>query len=143
MIHVDFDKAVVCPWNLLKIQKVFNQIAAVTKIKKGAVEVRIVGDREIKNLNFRYRGLNKTTDVLSFAWQEEKIIQSSSLGQIYICYPQIVRQAKRFHVTTREEFVRMLAHGFLHIIGHDHGQKEEAEVMFGLQETIVDKYFKY
>ena len=141
MINLYFNKAIDCPWSLDKIQQVFNQIEKITKVK-GKVEVNIVGDKEIKDLNFRYRGLKKVTDVLSFAWQEDKVIKSDSLGQIYICYPQIVRQAKTFSVKPGEEFVRMLAHGFLHIIGHDHGQKKEAEVMFGLQEEVVDKYSK-
>lgn len=141
MIKLDFNKTIDCPWGLVKIQKVFNQIERVTKAK-GSVEVSIVGDKEIKDLNFRYRGLKKVTDVLSFAWQEDKIIKTDSLGQIYICYPQIVRQAKTFSVKPEEEFVRMLAHGFLHILGHDHGKKKEAEIMFGLQEDVVDKYFK-
>lgn len=141
MINLDFNKKIECPWSLAKIQKVFNQIEKVTKAK-GSVEVSIVGDKEIKDLNFRYRGLKKVTDVLSFAWQEDKIIKTDSLGQIYICYPQIVRQAKTFAVKPEEEFVRMLAHGFLHIIGHDHGKKKEAEVMFGLQEDVVDNFFK-
>ncbi len=140
MINLDFNKAIDCPWNLEKIQKVFNQIEKVTKVK-GGVEVSIVGGKEIRDLNFRYRGLKKVTDVLSFAWQEDKVIKSDSLGQIYICYPQIIRQAKTFKVKPEEEFVRMLAHGFLHIIGHDHGKKKEAEIMFGLQEDVVDKYF--
>lgn len=141
MIKLDFNKTVDCLWNLVKIQKVFSQIEKVTKAK-GSVEVSIVGDKEIRDLNFRYRGLKKVTDVLSFAWQEDKVIKTDSLGQIYICYPQIVRQAKTFGVKPEEEFVRMLAHGFLHIIGHDHGKKKEAEIMFGLQEDIVDKFFK-
>ncbi len=141
MIRLEFTKKTACPWTLAKIEQVFKEIAKVTK-KSGAVELNIIADAEMKSLNFRYRGLNKTTDVLSFAWQEEKKVKSDSFGQIYISYPQIVRQAKKFGVTSQEEFVRMLAHGFLHIIGHDHIHKKEAGVMFDLQETIVANYFK-
>ncbi len=117
----------------------FKLIYKHTKIN-GEVEVNIVGDKEMKSLNFHYRGLNKTTDVLSFAWQEDKIIKSNYLGQIYISYPQIVKQAKELRIDPKEEFVRMLAHGFLHIIGHDHIEKKEAKVMFGIQENIVDDF---
>ncbi len=139
MLLVDFNKRVKCPWTENEIKKVFKIIQKKTK-KSGEVEVNIVGDKEIKDLNFRYRGKNKVTDVLSFAWQEDKTIKSSSLGQIYICYPQIVRQAKEYTVKTKAEFVRMLAHGFLHIIGHDHEKKKEAEIMFKIQEEIVSEY---
>ncbi len=140
MLSLDFNKRVRCPWSLLEIQKVFKVIHKNTKIN-GEVEVNIIGDEEQKKLNFHYRGLNKTTDVLSFAWKEDKVIKTDYLGQIYISYPQIVRQAKGLGISAKEEFVRMLAHGFLHIIGHDHIEKKEAEVMFGIQEKIVEQYF--
>ena len=110
------------------------------KVKlKGGLEVNIVGDKEMKDLNFRYRGKNKTTDVLSFAWREDSVVKTANLGQIYICYPQIIRQAKEAGVTAKEEFVRMMSHGFLHIMGHDHIKNKEAETMFKIQEEIVDE----
>lgn len=139
MISLNYNKHVKCPWTENEIKKVFKIIQKKLKID-GELEINVVGDKEIKDLNFRYRGRNKVTDVLSFAWQEDKLIKSKSLGQIYICYPQIVRQAKEFSVKTKEEFVRMLAHGFLHIIGHDHAKKKEAEIMFKIQEEIVNEY---
>ncbi len=116
----------------------FNVISKKTKVN-GEVEVNIIGDKEIKDLNNRYRGLNKVTDVLSFAWQEDEVVKTNYLGQIYISYPQIVRQAKELSIDTDEEFVRMLTHGFLHIIGHDHLKKKEAEIMFKIQEDIVEE----
>ena len=130
-----------CPWNGKEINRVFYWIKQHTKTN-GEVELNVVGDKEMKELNFHYRGFNKPTDVLSFAWKEDKVIKTNYLGQIYICYPQIVRQSKELSVNPKEEFVRMLAHGFLHIIGHDHGRKKEAEIMFGIQEKIVADYFK-
>ncbi len=151
MLSLNFNKRVKCPWTRSEIEKVFKIIQNKTRETDG-LEVNIVGDKEIKDLNFRYRGKNKVTDVLSFAWQEDKIFysatlqrtiawhdfaKSKNLGQIYVCYPQIVRQAKEFRVKIKEEFVRMLAHGFLHIIGHDHIKKKEAEKMFKIQEEIV------
>ncbi|MBI2037866.1 MAG: rRNA maturation RNase YbeY [Candidatus Magasanikbacteria bacterium] len=139
MLSFELNKRVKNPWSLEGIKKVFKLIYKHTKIN-GEVEVNIVGDKEMKSLNFHYRGLNKTTDVLSFAWQEDKIIKSSYLGQIYISYPQIAKQAKELRIDSEEEFVRMLAHGFLHIIGHDHIEKKEAKVMFGIQENIVDDF---
>lgn len=139
MLSLDFNKRVRCPWTQGEVEKVFNLIQKKLKVK-GELEVNIVGDKEIKDLNFRYRGKNKVTDVLSFAWQEEKLIKTESLGQIYICYPQIVRQAKQFKINTAEEFTRMLTHGFLHIMGYDHVEKKDAVKMFKFQEEIVDEY---
>lgn len=139
MLTADFNKRIVCPWSAKEINKIFHWIRKHTGIN-GEVELNIVGDKEMKQLNFHYRGFNKPTDVLSFAWKEDRIIKTDYLGQIYICYPQILRQSKDLSISPKEEFVRMLAHGFLHIIGHDHGKKKEAEIMFGIQEQVVDDY---
>ncbi len=141
MLLLDFNKRVKCPWTESEVEKVFSLIQKKIKVS-GELEVNIVGDKEIKNINFRYRGLNKVTDVLSFAWQEEKLIKTASLGQIYICYPQIVRQAKEVKVSAKEEFARMLTHGFLHIMGYDHEEKKDATRMFKIQEEIVGEYLR-
>lgn len=139
MLSLDFNKRAKCPWTENKIKKVFAIIQRKIKLN-GDLEVNIVGDKEIKDLNYRFRGLNKVTDVLSFAWQEDKIIKTKSLGQIYICYPQIERQAKELSVNTAEEFTRMLTHGLLHIMGYDHVRKSDAKKMFKIQEEIVSEY---
>lgn len=122
------------------MEKIFRFARQLVKAN-GELEVSVVGDKEMKDLNYRYRGKNCVTDVLSFAWQEDKKIKSEFLGQIYVCYPQIVRQAKELSIKTSEEFARMLAHGFLHLLGHDHIKKSEAKTMFKIQEKIVNKYF--
>lgn len=139
MLSLDFNKRVKCPWTQKEIEKVFKIIQKKIKLN-GELEINIVGKKEITDLNFRFRGLNKVTDVLSFAWQEDKIIKTESLGQIYICYPQIVRQATELSVNVKEEFVRMLIHGLLHILGYDHVKKQDAKKMFKIQEEIVSKY---
>jgi probable rRNA maturation factor len=140
MISVDFSKSTVCHWTEKDINQIFYFIKKNTR-KSGEVEVNIIGDAEMKKLNAHYRGKNKPTDVLSFAWKEDSVIKTAYLGQIYICYPQIVRQSKELFISSDEEFVRMLAHGFLHIIGHEHIEKKEAKIMFDIQEKIVDDYF--
>jgi probable rRNA maturation factor len=139
MLSLDFNKHIKCPWTEGEIKKVFKIIQKRIKLN-GELEVNIVGDKEIKDLNHRFRGLNKVTDVLSFAWQEDKIIKTESLGQIYICYPQIERQAKQVGVDVVEEFTRMLTHGLLHIMGYDHVKKTDAKKMFKIQEEIVSEY---
>ncbi len=83
----------------------------------------------MKNLNSRHRGIRKTTDVLSFPSEEG--------GDIFICLPQIKRQAKLFSVPWSEEADRMLAHGLLHLFGYNHIRKPEAGRMLAQQEKLV------
>ena len=103
----------------------------------GVVEINLVSSDEIKRLNRIYRGQNKVTDVLSFAWNEEAIIKTKILGQLYISPLKIKSQAKEFDVPENEEFVRMLAHGLLHLVGYEHAKNKQAKRMFDLQEKIV------
>ena len=139
MIVIDFTKTVKCPITANSVKKIVLSVGKKNKKIKGIIEVGIIGEKRIKKLNNIYRGIDKTTDVLSFAWQEESKVQGEYLGQIFICYPQIQKQAKEYKVTIKEEFTRMLIHGLLHIIGYDHEKKKEAEKMFSLQEKELAK----
>jgi len=108
----------------------------------GEVEINLIGEKKIKEINARYRRVNKVTDVLSFAWKEgteKKSIQikDSMLGQIFICFPQIKRQAQDYGVTAPEEFVRMLTHGLLHLAGFDHITMAQERQMSAQQEEII------
>jgi len=90
-------------------------------------------------MNFQYRGKDRTTDVLSFGLYEGESsrAQGNELGDIFICVPQIIRQARRFSVSTKEEFIRMLVHGILHLLGYDHETSSDATRMFELQEKLL------
>ncbi len=139
MLKIDYCKKVTCPIT----EKFLNQIVEIfckeTKIKKGGFEVVVIGDKEMKRLNYTYRRKNKTTDVLSFSFLEDKKIKVDFLGQIFIAYPQIKRQAKQYKISEKEEFVRMLVHGLLHLVGYDHDTKMKEYKMFKLQESMVCK----
>ena len=107
----------------------------------GTISVHVIGDHRMKELNRRYRGKNKTTDVLSFPAQEGEWAgkQEQDLGDIFISAAKIRKQAKVWEVTAAEEFTRMLIHGVLHILGYDHIKEHEAKVMFGKQERYLEK----
>ncbi|EKD42859.1 MAG: hypothetical protein ACD_72C00552G0003 [uncultured bacterium] len=137
MIKIQCNFGVAVPLVAKDIQKIAQAIAKKEKKIKGEIELSFIGDKEMTTLNYHYRGKKYPTDVLSFAWQEESGFKSSLLGQIYICYPQIKRQAKEWKVTVEAELARMLIHGLLHLVGHDHIKKTEAKKMFTLQEGAV------
>lgn len=139
MISVTINPAVKLPWPKNSLAQIVHLVARWEKKVKGEVEINIVGDSEIKKLNYRYRKLDKITDVLSFAWQEDDCVDTDTLGQIYLSLPQIKRQSQVWGVTFKEEFTRILVHGLLHLVGYDHQEKKEEKIMFGLQEDLVDK----
>ena len=139
MIRVALNETVKSPLPRLVIKKIIQRAARFEPRLRGMADVTIVGKEKMRQLNKQWRGLDKSTDVLSFAWSEDQKYHGKSLGEIYLCPAVLKPQAKRFKVPYKEEFTRMLVHGLLHLVGHDHDSKKKAAKMFTLQEKIVKK----
>ncbi len=108
------------------------------KKKKASVSLHIIGDKKMTDLNFQYRGKKKPTDVLSFASQEgDMAMPSDDWGDVFICLPQVKRQAKEYQIPWKTEFYRMMTHGILHLLGYDHMNEKDAKKMFRLQEKFL------
>ncbi|MBU2542207.1 rRNA maturation RNase YbeY [Patescibacteria group bacterium] len=127
----------------VKIKKIIS--AVLINLKKNqnlGLSVNLVGDKKIKSLNKIYRKKNIITDVLSFSLlaKDSLISEKSELGDIFICIPQIKRQARELKIDFEEEFTRMLVHGVLHLLGFDHQKQKDAVKMFNLQEKIVQNF---
>lgn len=114
------------------------------------VSLVIADDEVVRALNAEYRGLDKTTDVLSFAYgnegeyygkgeapsdwsaDEEFVLppgESSGLGEVIISYPQAVRQAREASHSVELELAYLITHGILHLMGHDHMDDDEESAM--------------
>jgi probable rRNA maturation factor len=86
------------------------------------LSVLFVGDRAMRTLNRRYRGKDKTTDVLSFSLREGAFphVQPDVLGDIVIAVPTAARQAAEREHSLGSEIEFLLVHGLLHLLGYDH-----------------------
>ena len=107
-----------------------------------ALAVRVVGDKAIRRLNREHRGLDKVTDVLSFAYGpgagfDEPGGRVRQLGDIVVGGPQARRQARAIGRSASQEFALLAAHGLLHLLGIDHRTPREESRMFGLQQEIL------
>ncbi|MFH0857791.1 MAG: rRNA maturation RNase YbeY [Candidatus Magasanikbacteria bacterium] len=121
-----------------KIQAIVSSVLRMTREKPKSVSIHLIGDTKMKQLNSQFRRKNSTTDVLSFAIQEgEHFFDSDELGEIFISIPRIKKQAKQNKISFQEEFMRMLIHGMLHLLGYDHAKPKAAKKMFLLQEKIL------
>lgn len=88
----------------------------------------ITDDEEIRSLNRDYRGIDHPTDVLSFSQLEgEGPAVSNMLGDVVISWETADRQALELQCPLEEEMKRLLVHGILHLLGHDHEEGGEAE----------------
>lgn len=75
----------------------------------------------MRRLNRQYRGLDKTTDVLSFPLSETGLTKpGDALGDIVISIPRAAAQAEAYGVSFNNELLRLLLHGLLHLVGYDH-----------------------
>ncbi|HWP92800.1 MAG TPA: rRNA maturation RNase YbeY [Thermodesulfobacteriota bacterium] len=104
------------------------------------VSISLVDDITMRNLNETYRGIKRTTDVLSFpqyVLNPENVNsaiahnhkQNFLLGDIIISIETAKRQAKRYKTPTKKEIQRLIIHGTLHLIGHDHKKRKETIAM--------------
>ena len=105
--------------------------------KASDLSIALVGQGRIRELNKRYRGKNRVTDVLAFPNNE------FGLGEIVICLREIKKNAKRFSSTFEKELARVLIHGILHLLGYDHEKSNaQAKKMEGKQNYYLKLFFK-
>ena len=111
---------------------------AAERVKDAMLSITFVGRGAISGLNRRYLGHRGPTDVISFGLGRPGK-RGAVIGDIYIC-PEIARDnAKRQGVPTGEEVLRLVVHGTLHVLGHDHptGASRTASPMWRRQERIL------
>ena len=134
--------------------KVVKELETVEKILLKAMEkeklvdthfdVIIVDNEYIHKLNKEYRSIDKETDVITFALDDdEKVLNLSGihiLGDIYISLDKAKSQAEEYNHSFLREICFLAVHGFYHLLGYDHMTKEDEEVMFAKQEEVLSSY---
>jgi probable rRNA maturation factor len=105
----------------------------------GEISISFVSETEIQGLNRVYHGIDAPTDVLAFDLGDDPGNPDSFLGDIYIC-PETAREAADTEgIDWEEELLRLVIHGVLHLMGHDHpeGDDRHESEMFRLQERLL------
>lgn len=104
--------------------------------------VILIDDEKMHELNKEYRNIDRTTDVLSFALEDNATIDTPirELGDIFISIPKMIEQAKEYNHSEKRELSFLSVHGLLHLLGYDHTRSEEEEkIQFGLQDEILNE----
>jgi len=104
----------------------------------------ITGDDTMHELNRTYREMDKTTDVLAFAFQEDKEFQFGpdclkQLGEVVVSLPQAEKQALEHGHSLEKEIAVLTTHGVLHLLGYDHESLEEDAEMSARETEVVSK----
>lgn len=108
------------------------------------VSVSLIDDKQMHDINKQYRNIDRPTDVISFAFMDNENVDLKKakgpivLGDIYISIDHAKAQAKEYGHSEKREFSFLFVHGLLHLLGYDHMKKEDEDIMFPLQEDILN-----
>lgn len=123
------------------LDEVINHTLAKLNVTNATLAVIFIDDEKMQSLNFAYRHMDRTTDVLSFALEdnEDITLPIRQLGDIFISIPQMQRQAKEYEHSEKRELAFLTVHGLLHLLGYDHTRsKEEEQIQFALQDEVLN-----
>ncbi|MBZ2200475.1 MAG: rRNA maturation RNase YbeY [Lentilactobacillus hilgardii] len=118
------------------------------------MSVTLVNNDEIHKINREYRGVDRATDVISFAIEDEaedddfpivmdedmQELIPENIGDIFVSVDKVAEQADYLGHSFQRELGFLVVHGFLHLNGYDHMEKADADIMFPLQKEILNAY---
>ncbi len=107
------------------------------ELNQAEVSVYIVDEPESQELNSQYRGKNKPTNVLSFPAEIPDEVGVPLLGDLVVCAPVVEREAHEQGKSLEAHWAHMLVHGTLHLLGYDHVDDDEADVMEALETRLI------
>ncbi len=123
------------------LDEVLNHTLDKLNIKNAYFSIIFIDDEKMHRMNLEYRGIDRTTDVLSFALEDNDNIISEirNLGDVFVSIPKMISQANEYGHSEKRELSFLSVHGLLHLLGYDHTRSEEEEkIQFGLQDEILN-----
>ena len=129
------------------IEKSISAVLKVENLDENVeVSVSFIGDDEIRDLNREYRGVDKSTDVLSFPMDDEFIIDNRILGDVIINTRRVMEQAEELGHSNERELSYLTVHSILHLLGYDHMEDEDKKEMrerekLAMKELSIYRWF--
>ena len=129
---------------LSTVKKVLESAMEKEKLENTSFNIIIVDNKYIHELNKMYRNIDRETDVITFALEDENTIivpgDERILGDIYISIDKARSQSEEYHHSLLRELSFLAVHGFYHLLGYDHQTEEEEKIMFEKQEEVLNSY---
>lgn len=127
------------------VEKVLQSAIKKEKLDNVSFNLIIVDNAYIHELNKTYRGIDRETDVITFALEDDDslILPSDvgrNLGDIYISIDKAKSQAEEYGHNLLRELSFLAVHGFYHLLGYDHMTPEDEKIMFKKQEEVLEDY---
>jgi probable rRNA maturation factor len=120
-----------------RLQRLAHRFLRQLKLEGVELSLTLVGDRRIRTVNRQWRQKDRPTDVLSFPAGDFPGPGLKPLGDLMISLDTARRAARAFGTTVDEELAFYLAHGLLHLLGHDHQTRREARAMKALEDGLL------
>lgn len=126
-----------------KLREYVTYVVGELKLEKCEFNIIIIDNEKIHEINKEYRGIDRETDVISFALEDNMDIEYTDfrlLGDIYISIDRCYQQALEYGHSREREICFLATHGILHLLGYDHMTPEDEKEMFDLQNKLLDGY---
>ncbi len=120
-----------------RIERWFDAVLCADRRSSAQLTLRIVGAREMAQLNETYRQRSGVTNVLSFVCDCGDLLSPPLLGDIVICAPQVLIEATAQGKSSRDHWAHLFIHGCLYLLGYDHQEAAEAEAMEAMETRIL------
>ena len=119
------------------IHKIVKKLAEDLNFKISSMQINFVNSKEMTRINSKYLNHNYSTDIITFNYSGTK---NELDGEIYISFEDAASNSKRFGVTFIEEVLRIVIHGFLHLLGYDDKDRKDRVTMKRLENRLFNQY---
>lgn len=129
--------------NTSELEDYIKYVVKELDIENAIFNIIFIDNEEIRKINREYRNVDRETDVISFALEDNMDVVYEDfrlLGDIYISYEKAMEQAELYNHSVKREVFFLATHGILHLLGYDHMEEEDEKVMFGKQNELLDGY---
>ena len=129
--------------NTSELEDYIKYVVKKLDIENAIFNIIFIDNKEIRDINREYRNVDRETDVISFALEDNMDVVYDDfrlLGDIYISYEKAIEQAELYNHSVKREVFFLATHGILHLLGYDHMEEEDEKVMFGKQNELLDGY---
>ena len=126
-------------WKVTEINTVRKVIKA-TKIQKNGITIRLSNDKDIKTFNLKWKGINRSTNILSFLNNDQFFSIENNvkyLGDIIISYDTVLKEVKIKKIDFKDHLSHILIHGILHLKGYTHNKEEDTRIMQNEEKRVL------
>ena len=138
-VEITIEGAITEVFNSYDLENWFRLTIDEIRTSEGSVSIKFLGKKEMQSMNKKFRSKDTPTNVLAFPIDNSLDLDTDSLGDIAICHEVVLKEAKEQNKEVCDHIAHIFIHGVLHLLGHDHHQEAQAEIMENLERSILAK----